>query len=148
MVSKVNRRFRKFITADALSFYALSIAEEQHNVHDVRVRFTRKGNKWANVLFHMLDTGKPKSGKTMRQIYLYCWAWMKDRGYAGNFDMPLFNAKAKYSAYMDKDDDNGIIYVTNVSANKRYPLSINEMMIKEKEIFQFNQMIENDDNGV
>ena len=137
MVSKINRRFRKFITTDSLSFYTLSIAEEQHNVHDVRIRFTRKGNKWANVLVHMLDTGKPKSGKTMRCIYKHCWAWMKDRGYAGNFDMPLFNAKAKYSVYMDKDDDNGIIYVTNVSANRRYPLSINERMIKEEEIFHF-----------
>lgn len=141
MVSNINRRFRNFITADALSFYAINIAAEQHNVHDVRVRFTRKGNKWANVLAHMLDTGKAKSGKTMRQIYRYCWAWMKDRGYAGDFDMPLFNAKAKYSVYMD-DDDNGIIYVTNVSTNKRYPLSINERMIKEKEISNFNQMIE------
>lgn len=115
MVSNINRRFRNFITADALSFYALTISAEQHNVHDVRVRFTRKGNKWTNVLFHMLD--------------------------AGDFDMPLFNAKAKYSVYMDKDDDNGIIYVTNVSANKRYPLSINERMIKE-EISHFNQIIE------
>ena len=137
MVSNINRRFRKFITADALSFYALSIVEEQHNVHDIRVRYTRKGNKWANVLFHMLDTGKSKSGKTMCQVYRYCRAWMKDRGYAGNFDMPLFNAKAKYSVYMDENDDNGIIYVTNVSANKRYPLSINERRIKEEEIFHF-----------
>lgn len=134
MVSNINRRFRNFITADALSFYALTVPEEQYNVHDIRIRFTRKGNKWANVLFHMLDTGKPKSGKTMRQIYRYCWAWMKDRGYAGDFDMPLFNAKTKYSVYMD-NDDNGIIYVTNVSANKRYPLSINKRTIKEKEIF-------------
>ena len=124
MVSNINRNFRNSITADMLSFYALTIAEEQHNVHDIRVRFIRKGNKWANVLAHMLDTGKAKSGKTMRQIYRYCWAWMKDRGYSGNFDMPLFNEKAKYSVYMDKDDDNGIIYVTNVSSNKRYPLSI------------------------
>lgn len=140
MVSKINCRFRSFITADALSFYAITISAEQHNVHDVRVRFTRKGNKWANVLAHMLDTGKAKSGKTMRQIYRYCWAYMKDRGYAGDFDMPLFNAKAKYSVYMD--DDNGIIYVTNVSANKRYPLSINEMMIKEEKLSHFNQIIE------
>ena len=117
MVSNINYGFRKFITADMLSFYALTIEEEQHNVHDIRVRFTRKGNKWANTLAHMLDTGKAKSGKTMRQIYRYCWAWMKDLGYAGNFDMPLFNEKAKYSVYMDTDDDNGIIYVTNVSAN-------------------------------
>ena len=124
MVSNINYGFRKSITADMLSFYALTIAEEQHNVHDIRVRFTRKGNKWANVLAHMLDTGKAKSGKTMRQIYRYCWAWMKDRGYAGNFDMPLFNENAKYSVYMDTDDDNGIIYVTNVSSNKRYSLSI------------------------
>lgn len=124
MVSNINYGFRKSITADMLSFYALTIAEEQHNVHDIRVRFTRKGNKWANTLAHMLDTGKAKSGKTMRQIYRYCWAWMKDRGYAGNFDMPLFNEKAKYSVYMDTNDDNGIIYVTNVSSNKRYPLSI------------------------
>ena len=140
MVSNINRRFRNFITADTLSFYAFTISAEQHNVHDVRVRFTRKGNKWANVLFHMLDTGKAKSGKTMRQIYRYCWAWMKDRGYACNFDMPLFNAKAKYSVYMD--DDNGIIYVTNVSTNKRYPLSINEKMIKEEKLSHFNQIIE------
>ena len=142
MVSNINRRFRNFITADTLSFYAFTIAAEQHNVHDIRVRFTRKGNKWANVLFHMLDTGKAKSGKTMRQIYRYCWAYMKDRGYAGDFDMPLFNAKAKYSVYMDKDDDNGIIYVTNVSTNKIYPLSINERMIKEEQLYHFNQMIE------
>lgn len=142
MVSNINRRFRNFITADTLSFYAITISAEQHNVHDVRVRFTRKGNKWANVLFHMLDTGKAKSGKTMRQIYRYCWSYMKDRGYAGDFDMPLFNAKAKYSVYMDKDDDNGIIYVTNVSANKRYSLSINEMMIKEEKLSHFNQIIE------
>lgn len=140
MVSKINRRFRSFITADTLSFYALTISAEQHNVHDIRVRFTRKGNKWANVLFHMLDTGKAKSGKTMRQIYRYCWAYMKDRGYAGDFDIPLFNTKAKYSVYMD--DDNGIIYVMNVSANKRYPLSINEMMIKEEKLSHFNQIIE------
>lgn len=124
MVSNINYGFRKSITSDMLSFYALTIAEEQQNVHDVRMRFTRKGNKWANVLAHMMDTGKAKSGKTMRQIYRYCWSWMKDRGYAGNFDMPLFNEKAKYSVYMDTDDDNGIIYVTNVSSNKRYPLSI------------------------
>jgi hypothetical protein len=140
MVSNINRRFRNFITADTLSFYAFTIAAEQHNVHDIRVRFTRKGNKWANVLFHMLDTGKAKSGKTMRQIYRYCWAYMKDRGYAGDFDIPLFNTKAKYSVYMD--DDNGIIYVMNVSANKRYPLSINEMMIKEEKLSHFNQIIE------
>ena len=124
MVSNINYGFRKSITSDMLSFYALTIAEEQQNVHDVRMRFTRKGNKWANVLAHMMETGKAKSGKTMRQIYRYCWSWMKDRGYAGNFDMPLFNEKAKYSVYMDTDDDNGIIYVTNVSSNKRYPLSI------------------------
>lgn len=139
MVSNINRRFRNFITADVLSFYAINISAEQHNVHDVRVRFTRKGNKWDNVLFHMLDTGKAKSGKTMRQIYRYCWAWMKVRGYAGDFDMPLFNTKAKYSVYMD---DNGIIYVTNVSTNKRYPLSINERRIKEEKLSHFNQIIE------
>lgn len=142
MTSNINRRFRNSITAEMLSFYALNISTEQQNVHDVRVRFTRKGNKWANVLAHMLDTGKAKSGKTMRQIYRYCYSWMKDRGYAGNFDMPLFNAKAKYSVYMDTDDDNGIIYVTNVSTNKRYPLSINERMIKKENLSHFNQMIE------
>ena len=111
MVSKINRRFRSFITADALSFYSLTIAAEQNNVHDVRVRFTRKGNKWANVLAHMLDTGKAKSGKTMRRIYRHCWAWMKDREYAGNFGMPSFSAKAKYTVHMD---DDGVIYISRV----------------------------------
>ena len=111
MVSNINYGFRKSITADMLSFYALTIAEEQHNVHDIRVRFTRKGNKWANVLAHMLDTGKAKSGKTMRQIYRYCFAWMKDRGYAGNFDMPSFSTKAKYTVHMD---DDGVIYISRV----------------------------------
>ena len=111
MVSNINYGFRKSITADMLSFYALTISAEQQNVHDVRVRFTRKGNKWANVLAHMLDTGKAKSGKTMRRIYRHCWAWMKDREYAGNFGMPSFSAKAKYTVHMD---DDGVIYISRV----------------------------------
>ncbi len=111
MVSNINYGFRKSITADMLSFYALTIAEEQKNVHDVRMRFTRKGNKWANTLAHMLDTGKAKSGKTMRQIYRHCWSWMKDRGYSGNFGMPSFSAKAKYTVNMD---DDGVIYISRV----------------------------------
>lgn len=111
MVSNINRRFRNFITADMLSFYALTISAEHKNVHDVRMRFTRKGNKWANVLAHMLDTGKAKSGKTMRRIYRHCWAWMKDRGYACNFGMPSFRAKAKYTVNMD---DDGVIYINRV----------------------------------
>lgn len=111
MVSNINRRFRNFITADALSFYALTISAEQHNVHDVRVRFTRKGNKWANVLFHMLDTGKPKSGKTMRQIYRYCWAWLSDIG-ATDFGCPKFNPNANYAVDVD---DEGKIYINRVA---------------------------------
>ena len=111
MVSKINRRFRSFITADTLSFYGLTISAEQHNVHDIRMRFTRKGNKWANTLAHMLDTGKSKSGKTMRCIYKYCWTWLMDQGYTGNFDMPLFNTKARYTANMD---DDGVIYIHRV----------------------------------
>ena len=111
MVSKINRNFRNSITADMLSFYALTISAEQQNVHDVRMRFTRKGNKWANVLAHMLDTGKAKSGKTMRRIYRHCWTWMKDREYAGNFGMPSFSAKAKYTVHMD---DDGVIYISRV----------------------------------
>ena len=107
-MSNINRDFRNSITSDVLSLCSLTVSAEENSVHNIRTRFTRKGNKWANVLDNMLDTGKAKSGKTMRQIYRYCWTWLMDQGYTGNFDMPLFNAKARYTA----DIDNGVIYIS------------------------------------
>ena len=56
--------------------------------HAVRTRFTRKGNKWANVLDRMINTGK-----TMRQIYRYCQVWLSDIG-ATDFSCPKFNQNA------------------------------------------------------
>ena len=76
--------------------------------HDRSMIFTRKGKKYFTMLRHMVNHGKAKSGKTMRQIYRYCWTWLMDQGYTGNFDMPLFNAKARYTA----DMDNGVIYIS------------------------------------
>ena len=108
-MSMNNYNFRKSINANALSFYALTVSAEEHNVHNIRARFTRKGNKWANVLAHMLDTGKAKSGKTMRQVYKYCQTWLMDQGYT-DFGMPSFNAKAKYTV----DMCDGVIYISRV----------------------------------
>ena len=108
-MAKINKNFRKSINANALSFYALTVSAEEHDVHDIRARFTRKGNKWANALAHMLDTGKAKSGKTMRQVYKYCQTWLMDQGYT-NFGMPSFNSKAKYTANIH----DGVIYISRV----------------------------------
>lgn len=109
-MSNINRNFRNTITADVLSFYSLTVSAEEHNVHNIRTRFTRKGNKWANVLDRMISTGKTKSGKTMRQIYRYCHVWLSDIG-ATDFGCPKFNPNAKYTV----DVDEGKIYIHRVA---------------------------------
>lgn len=106
-MSTISKKFRDTITEDTISM----CGNEQHDVHAIRTRFTRKGNKWANVLAHMLDTGKSKSGKTMRRIYRYCQVWLSDIG-ATDFGCSKFNPNANYAVDVD---DEGKIYINRVA---------------------------------
>lgn len=106
-MSTINKNFRNTITANVISM----CGNEQHDVHAIRIRFTRKGNKWFSVLDRMINTGKAKSGKTMRQIYRYCQVWLSDIG-ATDFGCPKFNPNANYAVDVD---DEGKIFIHRVA---------------------------------
>lgn len=84
--------------------------------HDRSMIFTRKGKKYSNMLRHMVNHGNAKSGKTMRQIYRYCYQYLFDKGWT-QFYPPAFNVKCKYIVELG---DDRCLYITNVTRNKRY----------------------------
>ena len=119
MSKSISKKFRSTVNANTVGLFSYSpnCKLQQHAIHDIRMRFTREGNKYANILDRMIKTGKAKSGKTMRQVYKYLYTWMLDTD-VSSFDCPKFNANCKYTV----EFDNGELYVTNVTRNKRNPL--------------------------
>ena len=130
MSKSINKKFRSTVNAGTVGLFSYSpnCKLQQHAIHDIRMRFTPNGNKYANILDHMIKTGKAKSGKTMRQVYKYLYTWMLDTGVT-RFDCPKFNANCKYTIILG---DDGELYITNVTRDKQFPKSINEMMLEEE----------------
>ena len=132
-------RLTSLIMCNPLQFYEDHISEEEwkkfcegidsgsaHHVyeiekHDYNMIFTRKGKKYSAMLRHMVNHGNAKSGKTMRQIYRYCYQYLFDRDWT-QFYPPVFNPKAKY--IVELGDDNHL-YIKNVTKDKRYRLLSN-----------------------
>ena len=126
----ISKKFRYTINTNTVDLFSYSpnCKLQQHVIHDIRIRFTPRGNKYANILNNMIRTGKAKSGKTMRQVYKYLYTLMLDTG-ATRFGCPKFNADCKYTVELG---DDGELYITNVTRNKQLPKSINEMMLEEE----------------
>lgn len=126
----INKKFRSTVNTTSVGLFNWSegCTMQQHCIHEIRIRFTRKGNKYANVLNHMIKTGKAKSGSTMRQVYKYMYTLMLDSG-ATRFGCPKFNTNCKYTVSIG---DDGELYITNVTRDKKFPKSINEMMLEEE----------------